>query len=187
MFNNEIWKDASGYEGFYQVSSLGNVKSVDRYVTRIDGVVYFKKGKMMSPALSSCKYLTVTLTNDTSRKSIMVHRLVAMTFCNGYSEELFVNHIDGNKMNNMANNLEWVTRKENVLHAQNLGLIPKDAERKDSKKIAQFDKKGNLIQEFDSLKQVERIMGIPVSNLSAVANNYKHHKTAHGFVWKYIN
>lgn len=181
----KIWKDVIGYEGFYEVSSIGNIRSVGRTVTRIDGVQYFKKSKLMSPCLSSCNYLTVTLTDSASQKSVLVHRIVAMAFVDGFDETLFVNHKDGNKLNNSVENLEWVTRKENVSHACKLGLIPKDADRKDSKKIIQCDKKGNFIKEFDSLKQVQRTLGIPVSNLSAVANNYKHHKTAGGYSWKY--
>lgn len=105
----ETWKDIEGYEGYYQVSSFGNIKNIKtNYVIKLNDI-------------NSVGYYRVTLYNPI-KKRFFVHRLVAYHFCDGYKEDLIVNHKDGNKQNNNANNLEWVTRSENDLHAFNNGL-----------------------------------------------------------------
>ena len=108
----EIWKDVEGYEGLYQVSNFGRVKSLDRYVLR-NGNSLFVKGIVLSQ-LNNRGYLTVRLCNSGKYKNYLVHRLVANAFIhndNNYSE---INHIDENKHNNHVDNLEWCDRKYNV-------------------------------------------------------------------------
>lgn len=105
----ETWKDIEEYEGYYQVSNFGNIKNIKtNYVIKLNDI-------------NSVGYYRVTLYNPI-KKRFFVHRLVAYHFCDGYKEDLIVNHKDGNKQNNNANNLEWVTRSENDLHAFNNGL-----------------------------------------------------------------
>lgn len=104
----EIWKDIEGYEGYYQVSSLGNIRNV-------------KTNKILIGDTNNIGYRRVTLYNPI-KKRFFVHRLVALAFCEGYQENYVVNHKDGNKLNNAVNNLEWVTRSENDLHAYELNL-----------------------------------------------------------------
>lgn len=119
----EIWKDINGYEGYYQISNQGNVRSVDRF----DGV-HDRKGTIIKPNLKQNGYLQVGLRMHSKRKWIGVHRLVAIHFIENPDNKPQVNHIDGNKQNNTINNLEWVTAKENQNHARKLGLrknIPK--------------------------------------------------------------
>ena len=181
---NENWKDIEGYEGAIQVSDHGNVRSLDRIIvgkrfnTR-------RKGKMYTPAISSSKYLTVTLRHNGEMKTPTVHRLVATAFVEGFRDYLFVNHIDGNKLNNKAENLEWVTRKENTSHACRLGLYPKEGERNDAKCVGKYNVEGVLIEQFESLTQAARITGVAVPHISAVANN-KRLKSAGGYIWKFI-
>lgn len=105
----EIWKDIPKYEGLYQVSNMGNVKN---YIT----------GCILSPTYCKSNYLKVKLSYG-PQKTIMVHRLVAEAFCPNPFEKPQVNHKDANKENNRADNLEWVTAKENTAHAINLGLF----------------------------------------------------------------
>lgn len=105
---NEIWKDIYGYEGYYQISDYGNVKSL-------------LTNKILIGDENSLGYQRVILYAPV-RKRFFVHRLVAFHFCDGYSPKLVVNHKDGNKKNNTANNLEWVTHSENDLHAERIGL-----------------------------------------------------------------
>ena len=108
----EIWKDIEGYEGLYQVSNFGRVKSLDRYVLR-NGNSLFVNGIVLSQ-LNNRGYLTVRLCNSGKYKNYLVHRLVANAFIrndNNYSE---INHIDENKHNNHVDNLEWCDRKYNV-------------------------------------------------------------------------
>ena len=119
----ELWKDIIGYEGYYQISNLGNVRSVDRF----DGV-HDRQGAIMKPALKRNGYLQVGLRKHSERKWFSVHRLVAIHFIENPDKKPQVNHIDGNKLNNTIENLEWVTEKENQNHAARLGLrdnIPK--------------------------------------------------------------
>lgn len=98
----EIWKDIQGYEGLYQVSNLGNVKSL-----KTNKNLYYSKSTRTK------NYLKVLLVKNGIRKSLYVHRLVAETFIDNPENKLIVNHKDYNPMNNKANNLEWCTYKEN--------------------------------------------------------------------------
>lgn len=108
-----IWKDIEGYEGYYQISNDGQVKSLDRYITRSDGTVYFRKGKTKAQTYNMDKYLTVKLSKDGKDERIAVHILVAKAFVSGYIKGLEVDHLDTNRENNVYTNLEWVTHEEN--------------------------------------------------------------------------
>lgn len=117
----EIWKDISGYEGYYQVSNLGKVRALDRVITRINGTEYTKHGRMMSLVLNTDGYPTVKLSKDGKNIRIAVHRLVALAFVpnpNGLPE---VNHIDFDRQNAKADNLEWVSHKENIYYTIDAG------------------------------------------------------------------
>lgn len=103
-------KDIEGYEGLYQVSEDGRVYSV-------------RRGKCLSPCLDSYGYPMVVLCSNRVRKTTRIHRLVAQAFIPNPYDKPQVNHIDGDKTNNLVSNLEWVTSDENVLHAVQSGLI----------------------------------------------------------------
>lgn len=102
---NEIWIDINGYEGLYQISNLGQVKSFQK-----------DKEKILSLAYNNAGYLKVILCKNGTKKTHLVHQLVAHAFVPGYREGLVVNHIDENKSNNHASNLEWVSQRENTIH-----------------------------------------------------------------------
>ena len=104
----EIWKDIENYEGYYQISSFGRVKNI-------------KTGNILIGDTNSAGYKRVYLYSPI-KKRFFIHRLVAYHFCEGDKEDCVVNHIDGDKQNNKAENLEWVTRSENDLHAYKLKL-----------------------------------------------------------------
>ena len=108
----EIWKEIEGYEGLYQVSNLGRVKSLDRYVLR-NGNSLFVKGIVLSQ-LNNRGYLAVRLCNSGKYKNYLVHRLVANAFIHNDNNYYEINHIDENKHNNHVDNLEWCDRKYNV-------------------------------------------------------------------------
>lgn len=118
----EIWKDIEGYEGLYQVSNLGNVKSLRKRIDKGKCHRYFDE-KILKPIETNRGYLRVKLCKDRKIKKIRVHRLVAEAFIK--RPELEVNHIDGNKKNNKVENLEWVTQRENKQHAWITGLYHK--------------------------------------------------------------
>lgn len=118
----EIWKDVNGYEGHYQVSNYGQVRSVDRIVVRMYRGGFSKAGKIVKPYVTPKGYLRIQLSKDGKLKNFMVHRLVALAFIENPNNKPEVNHKDGNKRNNFLENLEWVTSSENQIHAYDTGL-----------------------------------------------------------------
>lgn len=119
---NEIWKDVPGYEGHYQVSSLGRVRSLDRHIEKRSrwGTTYslFYPGKQLVLGRNAAGYLHITLYLAREQKSFLIHRLVASVFIGGESPDLTVNHKDGDKSNNAVSNLEWMTQRDNNRHAR---------------------------------------------------------------------
>ena len=113
---NEIWKDIKGYEGVYQVSNKGNV----RRLTFTNNQVTKSKIHSIRATDNGNGYLIVGLKNGGKRKNFYVHRLVAEAFCTKSPRRKIVNHIDHNRMNNSAENLEWCTQKQNVRHSAKL-------------------------------------------------------------------
>ena len=111
----EVWKDIEGYEGLYQVSNLGNVKSWHTHGG--------KCGALLNTTLNKDGYCIVTLHKESKHKSYLVHRIVAYLFITNVHNKPHINHIDGNKQNNKINNLEWVTPIENYIHAIKNDLI----------------------------------------------------------------
>lgn len=167
----EIWKNITSYEGLYQVSNFGRVRSV-------------RLNKILSPKHNWDGYLRIQLWRDNKNKYVFIHRLVAEAFIPNADNKPFVNHIDGNKSNDRVDNLEWCTQKENIKHAFATGLstpCPKNWNRL-SKAVLQCDCNGNVLREFPSQMEVERTLGISHSNISYAC---KHNGTAGGYVWRY--
>lgn len=113
----EVWKDIEGFEGEYKVSNLGSVRSVDRFIDTTRGKRRLE-GRLIKPYKTPYGYLVVKL----KEKNMMVHRIVAETFIDNPYGLPQVNHIDGDKTNNNYTNLEWITNRENVIHAYKTGL-----------------------------------------------------------------
>lgn len=122
---NEEWRDISGYEGFYQVSNLGRVRSCDRVVMRNDNSSSFIKGRLLKPSLDRKGYFRIALYKDGSRYFFLVHRLVAIAFLVIETSRNEVNHKNGVKDDNRVENLEWCTHLENMRHAIATGLTPR--------------------------------------------------------------
>lgn len=112
----EVWKDIPEWEGFYQASSLGRIRSLHRYDKDSLGRTKNKKGRVRVVKEKTNSYLGLTLTTSNKRKSCSVHKLVCSTFHPNTENKCCVNHKDSNKQNNRANNLEWCTIRENVKH-----------------------------------------------------------------------
>lgn len=172
----EIWKDIKGYEGLYQVSNLGNVK-------RLKGK-WVKKERYVSQTLtSSYKYYSVCLSNHQDKRRFFVHRLVAMTFIKNTENKPIINHIDGNKLNNKVENLEWCTYKENSKKAYELGLNKPARDLGRARKVGQYDLDNNLIKIWDCFFDINKELGFYTQNIWKCCNGCRN--KANGFIWKY--
>lgn len=121
--NIEIWRDVVNFEGFYEVSNYGNVRSVDREIKYEDGRVYSYKSKILSFNNTKQGYYSAHLYKNCVRKNRKVHIIVAETFLPNPLGLTDVNHKDGNKLNNHVDNLEWTSRLQNMQHGFSTGLI----------------------------------------------------------------
>lgn len=119
----EVWKPVNSFEDYYEVSNLGNVRSKTRITN--DGKVI--KGRLLSPSTS--RYSTVQLYKCNKATNCMIHRLVAQAFVPNPNNLKEVNHIDGNRLNNRADNLEWCTSRQNMSHSVEIGLRQKSYRR----------------------------------------------------------
>lgn len=124
MKSNEMWKPIPKFEGLYEVSNLGRVKALKRRKNCNRGFGWIKE-HIMKQTTANSQYYRVPLTNkEHIKKYYLVHRLVAIAFIENKENKPEVNHIDGNKLNNNVNNLEWCDRQYNIKHAYKIGLNP---------------------------------------------------------------
>ena len=184
IMDNEVWKDVKGYEGYYQVSNLGNVRSLDRIILCKNGSERFTVGKSLKPQMDYQGYLRVGLNFCGKFKTHRVHRLVALNFLDEKENKDQVNHVNGVKNDNRVTNLEWVTGSENIKHAIKTGLI-KDTFIKNSNKgnlnpNSKLDEEDvKLIRQLRKdgykLKELSDIFKVSVVHLSRICN-YKYWK-----------
>lgn len=165
----QIWKDIPGYKNVYTISTSGKIKSLSRIVSPFgihDKVII--KEKLLSTQLSNRGYFAVRLTVNGLTKTKMVHRLLAEAFLLNPLNKLEVNHIDGNKLNNNLDNLEWVTSGENQKHAWRIGLRKRFTQEKHpkSRKIKNIDT-GKI---YNSIKELSIETGIKHSTLRMKLN-----------------
>lgn len=121
MVEIEKWKDIKGYEGYYQVSNLGNIRSLDREIVKKDGTTQIIKGGIVNKILNRDGYYVVSLNMNGENKSKRVNRLVAESFIDNPDNLPEINHIDFNRINNKVDNLEWCTHKDNVRYSKQAG------------------------------------------------------------------
>jgi hypothetical protein len=183
----EIWKDIIGYEGLYQISNLGKVKSLARKVLVLRGDIVINKivnERILKESKDGDGYLFIHLSKEGISRAIKTHRLVCMTFLPNPENKKTVNHINGIKTDNTVQNLEWATHSENSLHAFLNGLIKpaKGKLSKCSKPIAQFTKDGIWVRDYDCLSQVKDF-GYNIGNIGSVCRGKV--PFAHGFKWSF--
>lgn len=124
-----IWRSVVGYEGLYEVSDTGLVRSVPHYVMRSNGRKFFVKETYLKADRQKKGYLRVKLTDKNGVEHFpLIHRLVAEAFIPNPYCKPFVNHIDACTNNNRVENLEWVTNRENLIHASEMGLLVRNSE-----------------------------------------------------------
>ena len=165
----EIWRSIKDYPG-YEVSNLGRVRSFNFNRVRIKTLITHKP----------TGYITVYLYKHNKIKNAKVHRLVAQAFIPNSENKPQVNHIDGDKTNNKADNLEWCTPSENQRHANRTGL--RDYEYC-KKAVSQYSKTGEFIASYNSTLEAEKVTGVYHSHISRCCKGKS--KIACGFVWKY--
>lgn len=180
----EIWKDIEGYEGLYQVSNMGRVRSVERTVW--NGKGYFKTPERIRKASANgYGYLEVVLFKDGKRKAYSVHRLVASAFLDnseGYKE---INHKDEDKTNNCVENLEYCSRSYNNTYNGRAKKAGKKAAEKRCKPVFSVNKESGLIMWWQSAKDAERYTGIASSHITECCKGRL--KSTGGHIWFYAD
>lgn len=190
---NEIWKPVVGYEGLYEVSNLGNVRSVDHIVNVVRGEQRYQmpiKGQPLAPQPRQHGYLAVPLYGKGGHKTrnmriFSVHRLVAQAFIPNPDNLPEVNHMDEDKTNNRADNLEWCDRKYNSNYGtciERRCRITRNNER--SRPISQYTISGELVKTYPSCHEAERQTGFSIGNIHHAANK-KANGYAYGYIWKF--
>lgn len=177
----EVWKDIKDYEGLYQVSNLGRIKSLSRfhYTGWGKNKGYIKKEKILTQTLLSIGYYIVTLCKNGESKKMFVHRLVAQAFLDNLNNFPCINHKDENKLNNYVDNLEWCTHCYNNNYGTKKERIAKNV----SIKINQYDLNGNFIKTWNNAKEVGETFKKNSTHICQVCNGKR--KTTLGFKWNY--
>lgn len=157
----EVWKDIEGYEGLYQVSNLGRIRSLG-----------YGNTKIMKPVPTSQRYRQVGLYKDGKRKFYLVHRLVAMAFLDNPKKLSTVNHIDGNRSNNVVSNLEWCTIAENN----------NSIKRRSGTAVLQKNLDGTIVNRYRSFSEAARQNGFRMEGISKCSKGIL--KTYKGFIWE---
>lgn len=182
----EIWKDIEGFEGAYQVSNFGRLKSFKRV----------KTGRVLSMVNKTGWYLNAVLEYNGLFKSIKIHSLVALYFLGDKPyDKPEVNHKDSNKQNNHVDNLEWISRRDNMKHAVAAdpsflnAMIYKNQHEKPFP-VLQLSLNGDFINKYFNCFEASKATGVCARNIHQVASKteYKHgltRKQAGGFIWEF--
>ena len=179
---NEIWKDINGYDGEYQVSNLGRIKSVARLTTRPCqyGIREYRiPEKILRTRLGTSGYLCVNLHHEGKQVTEMIHRLVALHFCKGYRDGLVVNHKDEVKTNNRADNLEWMTKAENNAYGTHNFRVGKSLRMA----VEMLTDEGEHVAYFDSMSEAAEKSGCPLSSIHRCC--YGRQETTNGYRFRF--
>lgn len=168
----QIWKDIEGYKGHYQISNYGNVRSLKKDAFLMKGG--YLKG-----------YKIISLWKNGTGKMFRVHRLVAAAFIPNPENKPCIDHIDGNRTNNHADNLRWVTAKENSNNYNAPNTYKGKKINKGGKAVLQYDLEGNFIKEWVTTMEIQRQLNYHRSNISNCCNGLV--KTAYNYIWRYKN
>ena len=181
----EEWRPVVGYEGLYEVSDWGNVRSLDVYLPSKGGSVALRRGRLMKQYLDKDGYCRVGIHKNGKERTVGVHQLVALAFIPNPDNLPVIDHIDGHRDNNVVGNLRWFTVTLNNSTEQARRKKSQGAyRRRDNKKIIyQYTLDGELVAEYESTMEAERVNGYGRSALSRCALGKQ--ATAYGYVWKY--
>lgn len=174
----EYWKPVVGYEGLYEVSNWGRVKSLERYRKGPNGSIRICKGRILKLRTDKDGYLLVALCKNNIKKTFRVHRLVAEAFIPNPDNLPCVNHKDENKQNNVVSNLEWCSYEYNI----NYGTRNERMAKRRSKTVLQYTLDGQFVREWESAAEAGRNGFNNGHVASCCRDELKTHK---GFIWKY--
>lgn len=178
--NKEIWTDIQGYEGRYEISSWGRVKSCERYVKSNNGNLRKVKERILRLSKDKYGYLQVVLRNNNGiKKTYLVHRLVAQTYLSNHENLSEVNHRDEDKTNNRVENLEFCTSEYNLHYGTRIQRI----KEKHSHPLIQVTLKGEVVNIYPSAGEVQRQLGWWQATISRACRNGGAYK---GYLWRYI-
>lgn len=173
----EIYKRIRDFD--YEISNLGNLRSIDRIVVFSDGRIRKYNSMNIKYRKDKNGYFVYCFLKNNIRKYLRIHRLVAEIFIPNTNNYKQVNHIDGNKTNNSVENLEWCTNEYNLEHARILNL-----NKGPIKSIIQYDLQNKFIREFESSVEAEKITGINQNTIRSCFVKTRSNKTAGGFIWE---
>lgn len=192
----ELWREIKGYEGLYEISNTGKVRSKDRIVTGKNGVSKKNKGKELYFTISQVderghlSRARVQLWKENKSKLMLVHRLVAEAFIDNPEHKETVNHIDGNPLNNNVENLEWATYSENQKHAYETGLmtVKRNYTPSNSRKVLAYNIETGEEIMTDSCTQMAQRLGVCVQRISKCAKENEEIKlsSCKGYVVRYL-
>ena len=174
----EEWKDIKGYEGLYQVSNLGRIKSIPRAVCNGFNTRHIKE-RIRVQVKSKSGYMNVGLNKDGKFTRFRVHRLVAEAFLPNPHNYVEINHKDEDKANNHITNLEWCGREKNCNH----GTRNKRISEYQSKPVVQISMTGEIVNTFSSASEAEKAIGAKGGHIGSCCQGKR--KTAHGYMWRY--
>lgn len=174
----EEWREIKGFPNYY-VSNKGRTKSIDHNTIDKNGIIAYRKGKILKQQHRGSQYRFVMIKNTQGHFVCQdVHRLVAQAFVPNPENKPQVNHKDGNRINNNVSNLEWVTAKENMRHAFDTGLINKEtqiAAHLYNARPVIMKKNGKVIKQFRSLKETGRYFNVSPTTIKYVCLYSKTH------------
>jgi len=179
-------KEISGYDGLYSITQEGVVYSLGKGLSSNPS---FSQKRAISLKKTQRGYIACKLFKGGKRKYFFVHRLVAQSFIANPENKPEINHIDGNKANNHASNLEWVTSSENQKHAFREGLQKRraGADSKCSKSVKQVDcKTGDVVGIWPSINEIKRVLGFNSFGIIGCCKQKPKYRTAYGFKWSYV-
>lgn len=178
----EVWQDIPGYEGIYQASTYGRIKSLERVGYFGNGLGQHRLNSVILKQMTTkCGYLRVSLPLEKKR---LVHSLVSTTFLPKWNAEYTqINHIDQNKENNRVENLEWCTAKYNMNYGKWKNLRAEINKATKSKSVNQYLLNNDFVASYPSIRDAERATGISASKISYCCNGK--FKQTHGYVWKF--
>ena len=175
IIENEIWKDIPGYEGYYQVSNYGSFRSLNRIIKYKNNGLRIYPGKILLTEPTKDNYRRIVLMKEGVKIRYMCHRLVALAFIPNPENKPNINHIDGNKSNNIVSNLEWCTPSENSLHAFKTGLSKKHYINSTNIRLKCLENNATYI----SIKQASKKLHIDYSYLQRCVHSNKKCKGFH--------